>query len=552
MITAVFTSGFDHTEVSGLWQYDYGQKLRIQGLSLPPAVEIQFSLNKSGGDSESRVGITKDGVTDVTIPDSMLENGGSVQNYYIYAFIYITDETSGKTVKWVQLHVNSRPKPEAFDSPEEAKLFREAIAAVNDSADRAETAQRAVEEAKEQVAKDKEEVFLAKNAVKESEKNVTENKEYVRQAVDNFTSLAENAVDNVNVAGQNQVNNIEKAGQAALDNISTGVDETLTQSGKAADAEATGKAIDELKSDLGELDERTDVGNIESDIPLNWETGSRFIMRTEDIGKSLASSSSIPWYNKASVIVSEGDKYKVSLSLDRTDTAHIGFANDSMELLYFVTESIGPDRYEQFEITIPNDCTKLVLNSKVINNNVWLKRVNKVYVKDYVDSKTAAIANDIAFVENSINTLNQKVDSFIGTGSSYYSKETYQDRPVSEFNLAPLVNGIPIKTQIKENETILTNTNTYSHAPCIRIINGKAYVLSIEDSVEQKEAGMYTHPNLAVFPVNNLTNIDNYSVGITGDNVGNEKLYNAGSCVGLEKDDDDNLHCVWYSRLESK
>ena len=253
MITAVFTSGFDHTEVSGLWQYDYGQKLRIQGLSLPPAVEIQFSLNKSGGDSESRVGITKDGVTDVTIPDSMLENGGSVQNYYIYAFIYITDETSGKTVKWVQLHVNSRPKPEAFDSPEEAKLFREAIAAVNDSADRAETAQRAVEEAKEQVAKDKEEVFLAKNAVKESEKNVTENKEYVRQAVDNFTSLAENAVDNVNVAGQNQVNNIEKAGQAALDNISTGVDETLTQSGKAADAEATGKAIDELKSDISNV-----------------------------------------------------------------------------------------------------------------------------------------------------------------------------------------------------------------------------------------------------------------------------------------------------------
>ena len=250
MITAVFTSGFDHTEVSGLWQYDYGQKLRIQGLSLPPAVEIQFSLNKSGGDSESRVGITKDGVTDVTIPDSMLENGGSVQNYYIYAFIYITDETSGKTVKLVQLHVNSRPKPEAFDSPEEKELFRDAIAAVNESAGKAETAQRVVEEAKEQVAKDKEEVLLAKNAVKESEKNVTENKEYVRQAVDNFTSLAENAVDAVNTAGQNQVNNIEEAGQAALDNISTGVDESLTQSGKAADAKKTGERIDELKSDI--------------------------------------------------------------------------------------------------------------------------------------------------------------------------------------------------------------------------------------------------------------------------------------------------------------
>lgn len=352
MITAVFTPGFDHADVSGLWQYDYGQKLRIQGLNLPPAVEIHFALNKSGGDSESRVGVTKDGVTDVPIPDSMLENGGTVQNYYIYAFIYLTDKDSGKTVKWIQLHVNSRPKPEAFDSPEESELFREAIAAVNDSADRAETAeksseawahghedyperdednakfysdkagekaeetasnlqearnlanqvkenaetvasdkniteefknkagesaenaavsesnaalyennakdaqskaetaQRAVEEAKEQVAKDKEEVLLAKTSVEESEKNVTENKEYVRQTVENFTSLAENAVDDVNVAGQNQVNNIEKAGQAALDNISTGVDETLTQSGKSADAKVTGEKISELKSDL--------------------------------------------------------------------------------------------------------------------------------------------------------------------------------------------------------------------------------------------------------------------------------------------------------------
>lgn len=358
MITAVFTSGFDHTEVSGLWQYDYGQKLRIQGLNLPPAVEIHFSLSKSGGDSESRVGVTRDGVTDVPIPDSMLENGGTIQNYYIYAFIYLTDKDSGKTVKWIQLHVNSRPKPEAFDSPEEAELFRDAIAAVNDSANRAETAeksseawahghndyperdgdnakfysdkarekaeetasnlqevnnlanqvkenagtvandknaveefknkagesaenaavsesnaalhennakeaqtkaetaQRIAEEAKEQVAKDKEEVLIAKTAVEKSEKNVTENKEFVRQTVENFTSLAENAVDNVNVAGQNQVNNIEKAGQAALDNISTGVDESLTQSGKAADAKVTGDKIAGLEHDVEELNDK--------------------------------------------------------------------------------------------------------------------------------------------------------------------------------------------------------------------------------------------------------------------------------------------------------
>lgn len=144
MVTAVFKN--NNTErVRGLWQYDYGQVLRIQGLILPTAVEIDFSLQETGGESTSRVGITRDGVTDVVIPDSMLENGGATQDYSIYAFIYLTDETSGKTIKKIIMSVTSRPKPEAFDAPEDAELFREAIAAVNKSAVRAETAEASAE-----------------------------------------------------------------------------------------------------------------------------------------------------------------------------------------------------------------------------------------------------------------------------------------------------------------------------------------------------------------------------------------------------------------------
>ena len=49
------------------------------GLNLPSAVEIHFSLQETGGTSVSRVGVTKDGVTDVIIPDSMLENDGAIE-----------------------------------------------------------------------------------------------------------------------------------------------------------------------------------------------------------------------------------------------------------------------------------------------------------------------------------------------------------------------------------------------------------------------------------------------------------------------------------------
>lgn len=126
-------------------QYDYGQILRIQGLNLPPAVEIHFALQKTGGTSKNRIGITKDGVTDVPIPDSMLENGDTEDDYSIYAFIYITDETSGQTEYRITLRVKARPKPEAFDRPEDAEIFKEAIKAVNESAARSAESERQAE-----------------------------------------------------------------------------------------------------------------------------------------------------------------------------------------------------------------------------------------------------------------------------------------------------------------------------------------------------------------------------------------------------------------------
>ena len=117
-----------------------GQRLRIDGLKLPTAVEIHFALTEQSGDAIPRVGTTKDGVTEVVIPDSLLENQAAGATYEIYAWIYLADKTSGETIKRISMQVKCRPKPEGFDAPEDAELFREAIAQVNASADRAEAA----------------------------------------------------------------------------------------------------------------------------------------------------------------------------------------------------------------------------------------------------------------------------------------------------------------------------------------------------------------------------------------------------------------------------
>lgn len=149
MITAVFTDNSDYARATGLWQWDYGQRLRIEGLKLPTAIEIHFALTEQSGDAIPRVGTTKDSVTEVVIPDSLLENQAAGATYEIYAWIYLADKTSGETIKRISMQVKCRPKPEGFDAPEDAELFREAIAQVNASADRAEAAREGAEAAQE-------------------------------------------------------------------------------------------------------------------------------------------------------------------------------------------------------------------------------------------------------------------------------------------------------------------------------------------------------------------------------------------------------------------
>ena len=145
MVIANFTQDEKTKYVEGLDQYDYGQVLRIQGLSLPTAVEIHFGLDETGGTTVPRIGTTKDGVTDVTIPDSMLENNDTDMNYSIYVFVYLTDSSSGKTTRRIKIQVKARSKPEAFDRPEDAELFREAIKAVNESAARSAESEKQAE-----------------------------------------------------------------------------------------------------------------------------------------------------------------------------------------------------------------------------------------------------------------------------------------------------------------------------------------------------------------------------------------------------------------------
>lgn len=268
MITAVFTDNSDYARATGLWQWDYGQRLRIEGLKLPTAVEIHFALTEQSGDAIPRVGTTKDSVTEVVIPDSMLENQAAGATYEIYAWIYLVDKTSGETIKRISMQVKRRPKPEGFDTPEDAELFREAIEAVNASADRAETAREGAEAAQE----------AAEAAAGKIEGEITGAGQIAEQVKKDAEAVAKDK-QAVSQLATETAKNAQKAAESAqaAERSSTAAKEAQTAAETAEDAarqyaeetEADRQEVAESKQSVTQM--KSDISRMQADVQANRE-----------------------------------------------------------------------------------------------------------------------------------------------------------------------------------------------------------------------------------------------------------------------------------------
>lgn len=202
----------------GVWQYDYGQVLRITGPELPPAVEVQFSLTEKSGETLSRVGTTVDGVTEVKIPDELLTHIAT-SNYRIYAYIYLTDETSGNTKYEITIPVRVRSKPTspAEDPETDPDLFRETVVAVNASAKRAKMAEQnakaSATEAGKYAASASRSAVTAEKTKEDALRKVGEKK---REAIEAIQNQEETSVGKITTHTDGEIQRIQN--QAAESN----------------------------------------------------------------------------------------------------------------------------------------------------------------------------------------------------------------------------------------------------------------------------------------------------------------------------------------------
>ena len=119
----------DHEE---LYQYDYGQKLVLEGVALPTTYEVHFSNNEHG-ESVTQLGDS----TGVNIPDMLLTTG---QKIYVWVYLH-NDSTDGETVYRGVIPVNERAKPtDAPPTPVQQSVVEEAIVALNDGVEQVEQA----------------------------------------------------------------------------------------------------------------------------------------------------------------------------------------------------------------------------------------------------------------------------------------------------------------------------------------------------------------------------------------------------------------------------
>ena len=249
----------------GVWQYDYGQVLRITGPELPPAVEVQFSLDEKSGETLSRVGTTVDGVTEVKIPDELLTNSAT-SNYRIYAYIYLTDETSGNTKYEITIPVRVRSKPTSpTEDPEtDPDLFRETVVAVNTSAERAENAASSATESAASAEETLIEIKRVTDGISEDIENANTANSKLSGMINSAEEKKKELVASTEEAGETKMeldSSINSAGekQLALDTTveqANTVDESLKeQIGSAEQIQANVEQIAKNKADISSLNE---------------------------------------------------------------------------------------------------------------------------------------------------------------------------------------------------------------------------------------------------------------------------------------------------------
>lgn len=159
-----------------LYKIDEGVILRITGVAdLPEYFEADFA-NRPDGTATRVMG--HDG--DVTIPNNLLRTG-----LPIWCWVYVVNETTGRTVYTVKIPVKIRAVVDGADpTPEQADIITQAINALNQAGD---SAQQSASDASEYA----ERAETAANLAEQSQRSASEASQQAQEAAQSASGADE-------------------------------------------------------------------------------------------------------------------------------------------------------------------------------------------------------------------------------------------------------------------------------------------------------------------------------------------------------------------------
>lgn len=390
-------------------------------------------------------------------------------------------------------------KQAAGQYKEDAAHSAEKAALSESNAKASETAAQAAQEAAEsaeaqagtyaaQTSSDRNAVEQAKSDVDKAKQEVSEKKEYVEQAVGSFELLHQQAVADVNNAGQSQtarveetanqsvneinsagntqVNNVNSAGQKAIENIGNGIDDTLKVKGKAADAAATGKAVEELKSDIGDLNSEVFGKIIESDVTGEVLTGTIVDART-------GAESTKFQYSKCTgfIDVSDNTDYYYTGRIYN----YIGIAGYDLDGNFVAPVlSDSNEVFTDYKLTIPDGVSKIRASSYSPSENT---RFPLQVVKK---EKTSNLVDEVSSLNDEVSSLNKNKENITIVNHIYVAttgSDTLGDGTLSN----------PFASIYHANESITDATEINQYI--IHVADG------IYTDLQTRYAGVQTHEN---------------------------------------------------------
>lgn len=480
-----------------LWQYDYGQVLRIAGKEFPKVTEVQFSLKQSGGHTLDRIGTSNNGLLTVQIPNELLQNKGATSDYTIYAFLYLSGDGFGNTKYMIQLPVESRPEPTdpSEDPSTDPSIFKDAVNAVNASADRAEAAEKSAKESAdkakeyaESAGKSKGDVEKARDnaisaigtekesalrgiasktdeSVQKLQSQAEESQNSIKQSISDATEKKtelDGAISNATDAKGNLEKAVKSAGNAKKD-----LDASV---GKAGEAKTS---LDSSISSAGEkqlaLDATVEQANA-VDASLKEQIGSaeQIQANVEQIAKNKADISSLneDLSDLDGAVFNTTQEFK-DCTADATvlpDKFVCLFTSENGTLLLGIND--GKDISDCYVISV-NENDKFQVKGIVFNNNLYYP---------LIVMSSASFANN-SIEQGSLVTAENGNYSYWGTGNETGIYEFVIPKGVkallvnkfsgeSEFLLKKLVDvkksKIPTKISELENDTLFLSREMYT------------------------------------------------------------------------------------------